>query len=740
MQPTALPAFSGVSRSRPLAPVCLVHAAPGLLPAVLAALVWVFGHGLMCRLFSHQNILFILKGIARVSLTSLIHKKSSFNISVISFTLLLTIGVTGVAVLAPKWLEGVLNGLKNGVFQHFSWFYVLAVSLFLLFLVGLAFSGLGRIKLGANEEGPEFSYPSWLAMLFAAGMGVGLMFFGVAEPLSHLASPITDGGPEQLQQAALLHTLFHWGVHAWAIYAVIALALAYFGFRYKLPLALRSCFYPLLKDRINGRAGDAIDTLALCATLFGIITTLGFGAAQMGAGLAQMGWVGESSFGLQVLIIAVVMTLAVVSAASGVGRGVKRLSEINLALAMGLLLFVLFTGPTLHLLGAFSDNIGTYLSNVLRLSFKAYTYDSAHTGWFTGWTVLYWAWWCSWAPFVGLFIARISRGRSIREFVFGVLAVPSVFSVLWFTVFGNSAIWFDQNVAQGALAALAGSPEKLLFVFLEQLPLTAFSSILALLVLALFFITSADSGIYVLNNIASRDKGMSTPRWQTVMWGVLICLLSIALMRTGGIGALQTMTLVVALPFALLMLLMCLSLLKALSADQAYFSAKLTPTSIFWSGQRWRERLGQMMNQTQEQDILRFFKQTALPAMRDLRQELTDTYGLSAEVNAQLDAPEPNISLVIKKETLRDFVYGIKSVQRQVAEQLLQDELLPHIQQRVTHEPITYFGDGRDGYDVQYMSREELIADMLKQYERYLSLLDGVGREILAHAPEELGE
>lgn len=677
-----------------------------------------------------------------LTLNSLIKEKTSFNPAVILATLLLLTGVVAVAVLAPQWLQARLEALKSGVFTHFSWFYVLVVSFFLLFLVALSCSSLGRIKLGTNEESPEFSYPSWLAMLFAAGMGVGLMFFGVAEPLSHAASPMGAGKPEQSQQEALLHTVFHWGVHAWAIYGVIALALAYFGFRYKLPLALRSCFYPLLKERIDGRAGDAIDTLALCATLFGIITTLGLGAAQMGAGLEQLGWVQQSGFGLQVLVIAAVMMLAVISAVSGVGRGVKRLSEINLVLAVLLLLFVLVTGPTLYLLSAFSDNIGTYLSRLPDLSFKAYSYDSEHTGWFTGWTVLYWAWWCSWAPFVGLFIARISRGRTIREFVFGVLVVPMLFSLLWFTVFGNSAIWLDQNVAHGALSAMVDSPQKLLFVFLEHLPMPAISSIIALLIIALFFITSADSGIYVLNNIASRDKGLNSPRWQTVMWGLLISAVAIALMRSGGIAALQTMTLVVALPFALLMTLICVSLLKALSADQAYFSTQLMPTSIFWSGQRWRERLSQMMSQTQEKDVRRFFRQTALPAMQTLQRELSDTYGLSTDVHhrLELDAEEPSVELVIRKETLRDFIYGIKCVQHQVSERMISDELLPHIQNEISYETITYFGDGRDGYDVRYMDRDELIADILKQYERYLNLLDGVGEEMLAHPTHDLAE
>jgi choline/glycine/proline betaine transport protein len=611
---------------------------------------------------------------------------------------------------------------------------------FLGFLVILSVSSLGNIKLGNDEEEPEFGFLSWLAMLFAAGMGVGLMFFGVAEPLTHYLSDITTGSAEHKQQEALLHTVFHWGIHAWAVYGTIALALAYFGFRYKLPLALRSCFYPLLKERINGKLGDLIDIMALLATLFGIITTLGFGASQLGAGLHQLGWISENSFSLQIVVITVVMSLAIFSAISGVGKGVKILSELNLTLAFCLLIFVLVAGPTLYLLSAFSDNIGTYLSNLVQLSFKTYVYEQEHTGWFSGWTILYWAWWCSWAPFVGLFIARISKGRTIREFIFGVLVIPSMFGILWFTVFGNTAIWLNDGEAAGTLGQMISSPETLLFKFLDYLPLSSVTGLVSLVVISLFFITSADSGIYVLNNIASRDKSLVAPRWQAVMWGVLMSVVAIVLMQSGGLANLQAMTLLVALPFAMLMLLMCFSLWKGLSADKKYFDTKVNPTSIFWTGDKWKERLEQMMNQTQEKDILRFLKHTVLPAMRELRQELIGKYDLSVQINTLFDQDEPAVELVIQKDLMRDFMYGVKSIGREVSEQLINDDNLPHIQHSMTYEPYTYFFDGRVGYDVQYMDQDELIADMLKHYERYLSLLDDVGQELMAHEQTELAE
>ena len=673
-------------------------------------------------------------------LSKFMEKQTSFNPLVIGATLFFVVLLVAMILIAPEQTQTLLNTAKSGIFANFSWFYVLAFSVFLGFLVILSVSSLGNIKLGNDEEEPEFGFLSWLAMLFAAGMGVGLMFFGVAEPLTHYLSDITTGSAEHKQQEALLHTLFHWGIHAWAVYGTIALALAYFGFRYKLPLALRSCFYPLLKERINGKLGDLIDIMALLATLFGVITTLGFGASQLGAGLHQLGWISENSFSLQMVVIAVVMSLAIFSAISGVGKGVKILSELNLTLAFCLLIFVLVAGPTLYLLSAFSDNIGTYLSNLVQLSFKTYVYEQEHTGWFSGWTILYWAWWCSWAPFVGLFIARISKGRTIREFIFGVLVIPSMFGILWFTVFGNTAIWLNDGEAAGTLGQMISSPETLLFKFLDYLPLSGVTGLVSLVVISLFFITSADSGIYVLNNIASRDKSLAAPRWQAVMWGVLMSVVAIVLMQSGGLANLQAMTLLVALPFAMLMLLMCFSLWKGLNADKKYFDTKVNPTSIFWTGDKWKERLEQMMNQTQEKDILRFLKHTVLPAMRELRQELISKYELSVQINTLFDQDEPAVELVIQKDLMRDFMYGVKSIGREVSEQLINDDNLPHIQHSMTYEPYTYFFDGRVGYDVQYMDQDELIADMLKHYERYLSLLDDVGQELMAHEQTELAE
>ncbi len=663
-------------------------------------------------------------------------QNTTFHIPVIFPSLIFIAFVAIICIAAPEWTQNTLNVAKSFVFQYFSWFYILIVSAFLLFLLLLAMSRLGDIRLGSNEEEPEFPFLSWLAMLFAAGMGVGLMFFGVAEPLSHALNPIAPGDSADNAKNALLYTSFHWGVHAWTIYGVIALSLAYFGFRYKLPLSLRSTFYPLLKDRINGPLGHAIDTIALCATLFGIITTLGYGAMQLTAGLFETGWVSSGGSSTQNIVIVVVVSIAVLSAISGVGKGVRRLSEINLVLAIALMIFVLIAGPTLYLLSAFSDNIGHYLSNVVGLSFKTFIYDAENQGWFTGWTVLYWAWWFSWAPFVGLFIARISRGRTIREFVLGVLILPTLFNLIWFTIFGNSGIWVNEFLAQGALGDLTGTPEKLLFAFLDYLPISSITSIAALIILSLFFITSADSGIFVLNNIASEDKNRAVPRWQCIMWGLIMIVVAIALLNSDGLGALQSMTLVVALPFAIIMLFMCISLWQALRIDNQYYNTKLNPSSVYWTGNFWQKRLKQILKQPQKEDILSFIRQIALPAMQSLTKELDEKHGLNTSIK-KIHGEEEAIELTIEHGVSRNFTYGIRIQKRKAATALIEDDNLPNMKHNKTYEPICYFSDGREGYDVQYMREEELITDIIKQYERYLSLIDNKDHHLMTQAPIE---
>lgn len=627
--------------------------------------------------------------------------------------------ITLYCIFFPQYAQTTLNFAKQQIFTHFSWFYVLAASIFILFLVLLCSSRLGDVRLGADNEEPEYPFLSWVAMLFAAGMGIGLMYFGVAEPMLHYVSPLSQGltNTEKAKEAMLM-TFYHWGIHAWAIYAVIGLTLAYFGFRYKLPLTIRSGFYPLLKHHISGFWGHVIDVCALCSTIFGITTTLGYGAMQLDAGLNSLGWIDSRSFSTLSILIIVVMCLATISAITGVAKGVRRLSEINLFLALSLLIFVMVMGPTLLLLTSFTENLGYYLSKLVSLSFRTFAYEPQNQGWFSGWTVLYWAWWVSWAPFVGLFIAKISKGRTIREFILGVLFIPSLFNALWMTVFGNSAIWLDGETA-GNLTALSANTEALLFGFFEQLPLGNVASFIAIVIIALFFVTSADSGIYVINSIASQGEEKSV-KWQSVFWAVLLAVLAISLLRSDGLSALQTMTLVIALPFTLIMLLLCFGLWKGLMVDNQYFSKTFSQGSGNWSGKHWKSRLEKILSQSKRADVRGFLDDIAQPAFNELVIEF-EKYGLTAKME-MIAGKNPKVEFIVMKENLRNFLYGIECKSRELSALVVEDDSMPNIDSERIYEPITYFIDGREGYDVQYMTKDELIADVLKQYERYINL------------------
>ena len=635
--------------------------------------------------------------------------------------------------LAPKAADSMFSGAQKWVVQQFDWLYIVAVTAFLLFLVFLAVSRYGDIRLGPDDAKPEFSFVSWSAMLFAAGMGIGLMYFGVGEPLQHYINPPTqEPGTARAASEALQSTFFHWGFHAWAVYGTMGLVLAYFGFRYNLPLTMRSGLYPVLKDRINGPIGHGVDAFALVGTIAGIATTLGYGARQIAAGIHTLtGWNTNTS-GFLITVIVIVVALASISALSGVDKGVRRLSEFNLLLSVTLLCFVLFTGPTLFIFKVLSENIGNYLSNLVEMSFRTFTYAPARDpAWFGGWTILYWAWWISWSPFVGMFIARISRGRTVREFVIGVLLVPTAFNLLWMTVFGNGAIWTDTHVAAGALAQTAGNVDALLFRFFEYLPMAKAVSWLAIVLIGVFFVTSADSGALVVNSIASRGKEHA-PVWQRLFWCVLLGVTSIVLLLAGGLGALQAVTLIAALPVALIMLALCYGLWRGLVADQAHYSPDLAPATNFWSGQHWRKRLEQIVHHPNKEDVQRFLRATVVPAMKDVAAEMQKR-GLQAQVHESVEA-DGEVRLTVPVEQLRDFVYGVRAVRRVIPAFSVRDSAEDEAR-RYMYEPITYFEDGRSGYDVQYLRGEELIADILRQYERYLSLSADRRTQLLNRAP-----
>lgn len=463
-----------------------------------------------------------------------------------------------------KWFADTQNFVANKI----GWFFILLVNGLLIFSLYLGFGKYAKIKIGGKDAKPEFSRMGWFAMLFSAGMGIGLLFWSVAEPIFHFNSnPFIGAGEDKVLAAktSMGITFLHWGVHAWALYAIVGVALAFFTFNKKLPLTIRSIFYPLLGDKIYGPIGDIIDIISVIATIFGLATSLGLGAQQINGGLAYLFQV-ENSNAVQIIVIVVITVLATLSLILGLDKGIRKLSEWNMRLAISLLVFVLIVGPTLFIFKSFIQNIGYYIGNFFELSYWTNTYKGVGEAknWQSSWTVFYWAWWISWSPFVGIFIARISKGRTIREFIFGVLLVPTLLTMLWLSVFGGSAI-FQELIGNNAITeAVNGNVATAIYHLLEQYPLTTFSSILTVILVASFFVTSSDSGSFVVDTLTSGGRH-DAPKGQKIFWASMEGLLAAVLLVGGGLTALQTASILTAIPFAIILIIMCYSFYKSLT-------------------------------------------------------------------------------------------------------------------------------------------------------------------------------
>ncbi len=475
------------------------------------------------------------------------------------------------AIAFPTQAETFFGTIQAAIVDGFSWYYVLITAFFVAFCLFLGFSRFGDIKLGRDDDEPEFSTPAWFSLLFAAGMGIGLVFYGVSEPLSHYVSPKpgVTGTPAQLAQSALTQTYLHWGVQAWAIYVVVGLALAYAIHRRRRPLSIRWALEPVLGPRVRGGWGNAIDAIALVGTLFGVATSLGLGVMQISSGLDSAGIISDPGIVEQIVIIAVITAGVLFSVLSGVTRGMKWLSSINLVLAALLLLYVLFAGDTVYLLREWVQSIGAYLQNFVGLSFSVSAFQgTAGQEWQAAWTAFYWGWWISWAPFVGIFIARVSRGRTVRQFVMGVLIVPTLLGILWFAVLGGSALKLELDTP-GSMTDADGTVniEGALFQLFQHLPGTLILTIGALVLIAIFFITSADSGALVMGMLASGGNPEPT-RPVRALFTFVTAILAIALLIAGGLVALQTAAIIIALPFSIVMLLICWSTVVAFRRER----------------------------------------------------------------------------------------------------------------------------------------------------------------------------
>lgn len=484
--------------------------------------------------------------------------RSVFKISVGIAAFFVLIGV-----LIPDQLGNAMGIAQAFVLETFGWFYQLVATFFLLFAAFMIFSKYGKIKLGKKDDKPEYNRPTWFAMLFSAGMGIGLLFYGVSEPISHFATPpLGEGSTEQSAILGMRYTWLHWGLHAWAIYAIVAMALAYQKFKNNAPGLMSATLRPVLGEKVKGPIGKTVDVIAVFATLFGVAASLGLGSQQINAGLEYLVGI-PNNFTVQFIIMAVITVLFIVSATTGISKGIKYLSNINMSLAVILFFALLILGPTLFLLNMFTTTLGSYVQNVALMGLRLSPFDATEAAWTQGWTVFYWAWWISWTPFVGMFIARVSKGRTIREFTIAVLLVPSLVCALWFTVFGGTGIHLE--FVQG-LNVSEQSLETALFYVYEQLPFGALLSVLTVALITTFFVTSADSATFVLGMQTTGGK-LNPPNNVKIVWGIILVASTLVLMASGGLAGLQTAIIVSALPLTFIVLVMCYGLLKELNKE-----------------------------------------------------------------------------------------------------------------------------------------------------------------------------
>ncbi|TYB95053.1 MAG: BCCT family transporter [Kosmotoga sp.] len=466
------------------------------------------------------------------------------------------------AILFQNYLGDFFGQVQSGMSKYAGWFFIFTINIVLVVCLVVLISRFGSIKLGGPDAEPEFSTMGWFSMLFSAGMGIGLLFYGVAEPMFHYtANPLTEPGTQEAARKAMDITFLHWGLHPWGVYTIVGLSLAFFSFHKNLPLSIRTAFYPIFGDKVYGGIGNTIDIIATVATLFGVATSLGLGVQQVNAGLDHLLGIGQTKT-IQVILIACITAIATWSVVNGLDKGIKRLSQINIGLAFLLLVFVFLLGPTLFVLNAFLENIGYYLQYLPQLSTWNETYESSQ--WQHGWTIFYWAWWIAWSPFVGMFIARVSYGRTIKQFILGVLLVPTLVTFIWITIFGNTALFIEMFGAGGIAKAVQDNIPLSMFILLENFPLSTVTSALTVFVVIAFFVTSSDSGSMVIDIITSGGNP-NPPVLSRLFWAILEGVVAASLLVGGGLVALQTAAITTGLPFAVVLLGMCYALFKGLS-------------------------------------------------------------------------------------------------------------------------------------------------------------------------------
>lgn len=635
-------------------------------------------------------------------------------------TLLLVIGTISNPTLAGDFFSSMLAFIT----KTFGWFYMLSVAIFLVFIVIVAFSRWGQIKLGPDHALPQYSFPAWFAMLFSAGYGIALLFFGVAEPVLHYASP-PQGSAATVDAAkqAMQIAFFHWGFHIWAIYGLVGLVLAYFSFRHGLPLSMRSALFPLIGERIHGPIGHTVDVFAILGTLFGIATTLGLSVTQINAGINYLWPAIPVGISVQVIAIAVITAVALVSVVAGLDKGVKRLSILNMTLAVSLMLFVFLVGPSIFILETFLQNTGSYLNSIVERTFNLQAYS--RTDWIGNWTLFIFGWTIAWAPFVGLFIAKISRGRTIRQFVFGVMLVPSLFTFLWFSIFGDTALHLIMVEGYSTLVADVKADHALaLFKLYELLPLSAITSFLTVVLIITFFVTSSDSGSLVIDSLAS-GGALHTPAWQRSFWAIIEGVVAATLLIAGGLNALQAMTIASALPFAVIMLIAALGMWRALVIEghsEAGLQAHMQRAGRAGGAERgrWKKRLAQLVRFPNREQVSSFIEKNVVGAMKHVQREL-DEQGWPADIFYDGQSGRAYIEVIIEGQI--DFIYEIR-----MCEYLVPSFAYPEIErdeQGAQHyyRAEVFLRRGGQSYDIYGYDQQEVIDDILDQFEKYLHFL-----------------
>ncbi|MDO4427480.1 MAG: choline BCCT transporter BetT [Moraxella sp.] len=632
----------------------------------------------------------------------------------------------------------ILDAMLRWVSHTFGWYYFFTASVCIVFVLFLAFSRYGDVKLGPKHSQPEYSLLSWSAMLFAAGIGIDLMFFSVAEPImQYMNPPLIEGQTVQAAREALMWTIFHYGMTGWSMYALIGIALGYFAYRYNLPLSIRSALYPMIGKKINGAAGNAVDVAAILGAVFGIATTCGIGVVQLNYGLHIILGVPESLVWQMILIVLAVI-LTTISATTGISKGIKILSELNIYFAIGLMLFVLFLGNMEFLLNAIMQNIGDYISHFPSLTLDTFAYyqTDEQRQWVQDWTLFFWAWWIAWSPFVGLFLAQISKGRTIRQFVLGTLSIPFMFTLAWLSIMGNSAL---DLVFQGNLDFAQKVTERPEIGFMELLsfyPWFEFTAILAFISGFLFYVTSADSGAIVLSSFSYKNKDNASlpPVWNRIFWAVALGVLTIAMLMTDGITALQKATIIMGLPFSFVMFFVMAGLFKSLRLEDFREASKeihAAPVAGNVDIHNWQARLDRITAYPDKLTTKTMLDEVCLPALQTVADELAKK-GLSMDITKTPDEATPElyqIRLEIAYEKELNFIYGIHPIAYPVPLR----PIVPDAQDEYYRLETLLF-DGLQGNDLSGYSKEQVINDILDKYERHRAFLH-INRETPGNRP-----